>query len=359
MARKVVDRTIKWCTDTVSIDNRKRSGTGRLRRSPKFTKARKIWIRQNPCRAQRKFPSQMNGSTKKIPTSEDITSKFSNSIATPESLISVQTFVTDAIITGYTAHQKSELEGILTIMEEIVDRLRYLKHDTTKIDLILQRIRKHLQTFEQNLVGFRFSTASEEIDTLEELAMNMRLDIFYLSTASLLSTLESNVQKSQNLKHKFHVKSMVTGGTSLLIWATYGLVPITIPVGLVAWYYWFKYKMSYYDVADHIKQINRLIEKLHIYEMNLNEMNMNADPAMDEIKLFRAKVKTDKWRLNWGNLRLGWGNVRLGWGNVRLGWGNVRLGWGNVRPGWGNVRLGWDNVRLGWAFFPGDEGVEG
>lgn len=91
---------------------------------------------------------------------------------------------------------------------------------------------------------------------------------------------------------------MVTGGTSLLIWATYGLVPITIPVGLVAWYYWFKYKMSYYDVADHIKQINRLIEKLHIYEMNLNEMNMNADPAMDEIKLFRAKVKTDKWRLN-------------------------------------------------------------
>lgn len=56
--------------------------------------------------------------------------------------------------------------------------------------------------------------------------------------------------------------------------------------------------MSYYDVADHIKQINRLIEKLHIYEMNLNEMNMNADPAMDEIKLFRAKVKTDKWRLN-------------------------------------------------------------
>ncbi|XP_035715171.1 uncharacterized protein LOC110859137 isoform X2 [Folsomia candida] len=231
---------------------------------------------------------------------ENIVSKLTNSVATSNILLGLQGFVAGAIVSGYTAYQKLELQRLVEIMDNIRDRLGSLEHNTATLGLDLDRIQNALHNVERSLEDYTISTTLEGIDILKESMKEALLlsNVAKLQISSLLRNMGKDLldsKHSKNQLHENHVYTAVTGVASFGLYATVGLAPITIPIGFAAAYYSCRYKINENEARDNIAELNRLINNLYNYEINLKQMEIRMDSAMLDLKLFRVRINSNSW----------------------------------------------------------------
>ncbi|XP_021960749.1 uncharacterized protein LOC110856574 [Folsomia candida] len=241
------------------------------------------------------------GST--IAQPENIASKLSNEIASPEILSNFQNYVGMGILVINAAYQKYQMDKLVGTMEDIASTLRTLKQDTTRIESIIKKIKASSAEVSGKLGSFSISTSRGEIDFLLKflegtlpLVKDAKDRIAYL-----LHTLERDILLSTQLKDQFRDNFVNQGlaaiASFLTAWTKPILAPFEIPNGIVASYFSIRYKLKEWEVSGHIAKLNSLIDTLLEYESNLSEMETHMESVMLQLGYAR-QVKSDEFRNN-------------------------------------------------------------